>query len=260
MKLLVCAYSCLKDPDRRFGDGGEGVLGWNIVIKAYFVAKKLHKQVHFDIFHHVTYANDWMASYIGALLPVAYVRGPGGGAHRVPKNFLQGFSLKSHILENFRSLGQWLFRHDPIFILGHSKAESILVCNNEALNAIPEKWRDKARLFPVNGISNRDLSLLGSGEKSGDKFSVITAGKLIRIKNFDLAIRTFKMFNDKFKNSELTIVGQGPRFSYLNNLVQELGLQSSVHFEKWMPREELLSKMASSDVFLFPSLRDGGGA
>lgn len=31
IKVLICAFACLKDPDRRFGDGGEGVLGWNIV-------------------------------------------------------------------------------------------------------------------------------------------------------------------------------------------------------------------------------------
>jgi hypothetical protein len=48
-------------------------------LRAYFVVRKLHRQVGFDVFHHVTYANDWMASFIGALLPVPYVRGPGGG-------------------------------------------------------------------------------------------------------------------------------------------------------------------------------------
>lgn len=138
MKILVCAFACLKDPDGRFGfgEGGEGGLGWNIIlqlghffdvsvlthstnqeaiekiinkknnfkisfyyidlpkflnftkkwiqiyaylwqIKAYFVARKLHQKIRFDVFHHITYANDWMASYIGALLPVPYIRGPG---------------------------------------------------------------------------------------------------------------------------------------------------------------------------------------
>ena len=142
IKILVCAFACLVDPDRRFGSGGggESVLGRNMVlqlgrffdvcvlthsvnrdalekdqsfsnikfyyievpkffnftkkiiqiyayvwqIKAYFVAKKLHKENNFDAFHHVTYANDWMASYIGALLPVSYLRGPGEGLTMCP--------------------------------------------------------------------------------------------------------------------------------------------------------------------------------
>jgi len=48
-------------------------------IKAYFSARRLHRKLGFDLFHHITYANDWMTSFIGALLPVPYVRGPGGG-------------------------------------------------------------------------------------------------------------------------------------------------------------------------------------
>ena len=42
-------------------------------IKAYFAARKLHRRVRFDLFHHITYANDWMVSFIGALLPITYV-------------------------------------------------------------------------------------------------------------------------------------------------------------------------------------------
>jgi len=35
LKVFVCAVACLKNPDSRFGfsDGGEGVLGWNIVLQ-----------------------------------------------------------------------------------------------------------------------------------------------------------------------------------------------------------------------------------
>ena len=43
-------------------------------------------------------------------------------------------------------------------------------------------------------------------------------------------------------------------------MVRESGLGDKVRIEQWMPRSELLTKMASSDIFLFPSLRDGGGA
>ena len=34
-KVLICAFACVKDPDRRFGqgNGGEGVLGKNIVVQ-----------------------------------------------------------------------------------------------------------------------------------------------------------------------------------------------------------------------------------
>jgi len=62
-------------------------LPWQM--KAFLAARRLHQQVGFDLFHHVTYANDWMASFIGAQLAFPYIREPGGGAHRTPQKFLR---------------------------------------------------------------------------------------------------------------------------------------------------------------------------
>lgn len=321
MKVLVCAFSCLKDPDRRFGfgEGGEGILGWNLVlqlgkfhetyvlthtsnkeaiekrlppefynkinfcyinlspllnftkkriqvyaylwqIKAYFIAKGLHKNNHFDVFHHITYANDWMASFIGALLPIPYIRGPGGGAHRVPREFVKEYSLKEKLTQEIRSIGQWFFRHDPFFIISQNRARAILVCNQEAFDALPENWRAKAYFFPVNGISPEDLSLFESMQKrANESFVILSAGKLIKIKAFDLAIRTFKIFSDEVKKTKLIIIGEGPEHENLKKLVNKSNLEGKVIFQGWVSREKLLQEMLDCGVFLFPSLRDGGG-
>lgn len=240
--------------------GGIQIYAYLWQIKAYFFAQKLHQKFHFDVFHHVTYANDWMASFIGALLPIPYIRGPGGGAHRVPKRFLSEYSLWGRLWERLRAMGQWLFRHDPFFILGQWRTRALLVCNREALEAIPQRWRHKAFLFPVNGISSKDLALLASSRGSDGKFCVLSAGKLIRLKGFPLAIKAFDLFASSHPEAELEIIGDGPDRPHLESLVRQLQLQSQVRLPMWMPREELLVKMALCDVFLFPSLRDGGGA
>jgi glycosyltransferase involved in cell wall biosynthesis len=244
---------------------------------AYFVARRLHQQFHFDLFHHVTYANDWMASFIGAWLPIPYIRGPGGGAHRTPRTFLREYGVGARLWENIRAAGQWLFRHDPFFVLGQQRARALLVCNHEALRAIPRKWQDKAQLFPVNGVSSKDLDYTASAEEAArfvvgprtvedaverqrGKFSVLSAGKLIPVKGFGLAIKAFKLFLARFPEAEFTLIGDGPELPRLEALVTQLGVKEQVRIEKWMERAELLSKMRSCDVFLFPSLRDGGGA
>ncbi len=319
-KILLCAYSCLKDPDQRFGDGGEGVLGWNMVkqaarfaevavlthyknkpaidqklrqeplptasfyyirlpwgleilnrihggiqlaaylwqIRAYGIAKRLHAQQKFDLFHHTTYANDWMASFIGALLPVPYVRGPGGGAHVIPSAFLENYSLREICLEKLRSVGQWVFRHDPFFITGQNRAQTILVCNTEAFEALSPEWQKKAHFFPVNGIAQTDIHASLSQEKS--PFTCITAGKLLKLKNTDLAIRAFAVFYEKHPGSQFIIIGDGPEYARLEILAKSLGVSQAVQFKKWMAREQLLMEIAAADVFLFASLRDGGGA
>ncbi|MFZ6017572.1 MAG: glycosyltransferase family 4 protein [Nitrospirota bacterium] len=240
--------------------GGIQIYAYLWQLKAYFVARRLHRRFQFDVFHHVTYANDWMANFIGALLPVPYIRGPGGGAHRTPKAFLREYSLRGRLWERLRAAGQWLFRHDPFFILSQRRARVILVCNPEALKAIPRKWQHKAFLFPVNGISSRDLSLNEPSERDDEKFRILSAGKLLRLKGFALAIQAFKGFAERCPEAEFIIIGDGPELLRLKALVEKLGLQPQVQFEGWLPREELLIRMQSCDVFLFPSLRDGGGA
>jgi len=239
--------------------GGIQVYAYLWQIKAYFVAKKLHKEIHFDAFHHITYANDWMASYIGALLPIPYLRGPGGGAHRVPKSFAKEFNFKQRMAEKVRSFGQWFFRHDPFFVISQNKAKAILICNKEAFDALPQKWQKKAELFPVNGVSKEDLDLSKKIKKFQGSFSIITAGKLLKIKGFDLAIKAFADFSKISPEAELVIVGDGPEADNLKNLVKKLGIEDRVIFKGWLKREDVLKEMVNCDVFLFASLRDGGG-
>ena len=243
--------------------GGHQIYYYLWQIMAYFAARKLHQEHNFNLFHHVTYANDWMASFIGALLPVPYVRGPGGGAQRTPKGFLRLYSFKGRLWERLRAAGQWFFRHDPFFILGQSRAQAILVCNPEAFNALPAQWQEKAQLFSVNGVSADDLSKFpsepsGETHRNGD-FNVLSAGKFLPIKGFQLGIETFAAFAAKNPNTRFTIVGDGPDLQRLESMVRRSGVEDKVKFVGWLPREELLMRMASADVFLFPGLRDGGG-
>ena len=276
--------------------GGIQLYSYFWQVRAYLVARRLHREVRFDAFHHVTYANDWMASYIGALLPVPYLRGPGGGAHRTPQAFLRDYSLPDQLWERFRIFGQWVLRHDPIFIRGQRRARALLVCNREAADAIPARWKDKIRLFPVNGISAEDLQIFqgcatsgGRNTESSDQvdavpdlelqtpdsgprtycdpdsgrrtcFSVLSAGKLLSLKGYPLAIRAFAAFAQRHSGARLTIVGDGPERARLEEIVQDLAVENQIQLTKWMPRPDLLALMRQCDVFLFPSLRDGGGA
>lgn len=229
-------------------------------VKAYFVARGLNRKVNFNIFHHVTYANDWMASFIGALLPIPYLRGPGGGAQKIPRGFLRLDTLRGRFSEHCRTAGQWFFKHDPFFIIGQNRARTLLICNPEAMEAIPKKWRSKARLFPVNGVASVDFYQEPPTTPPDTHFRIITAGKLIPLKGFDLAIKAFELFHKKHVDSSLTIVGDGPELRRLVKMVKDAGLEEHVIFEKWMTREKLLGLISYSDVFLFSGLRDGGGA
>lgn len=228
-------------------------------IRAYFAARRLHKQWKFDLFHHITYANDWLANFIGAFLPIPYVRGPGGGAHSTPKQLMNEYPLGGRIWEKIRAVGQRVLRLDPIFIMGQNRAKALLLCNKEAIANVPKSWANKVHAFPVSGILPEDFEGLDSGPRTNDKFQVLTAGSLIRVKGFGLAIKAFKEFVAQFPEAQFNIVGSGPEEPRLRELVRIYGLEANVEFLGALPRKEVLRLMSNSDVFLFPSLRDGGG-
>jgi glycosyltransferase involved in cell wall biosynthesis len=89
---------------------------------------------------------------------------------------------------------------------------------------------------------------------------VLSAGSLIRVKGFGLVIRAFNEFAVKHPSCELRIIGSGPEEPRLKDLIERFKLHSKVRLIQAIPRDELLGEMACCDVFLFPSLRDGGGA
>jgi glycosyltransferase involved in cell wall biosynthesis len=229
-------------------------------IKAWRKARRLHGEIGFDIAHHVTFGNDWIASYIGAFLPVPFILGPVGGGQRTPRGLLAEYTRGGRLSERGRNAAQWLGRKDPIRRLCLRKAAAILVCNQETRDRIPKSRRSKAIFFPVNGVSSGDIASGTQPVPSSRSFRVLTAGRFHRLKGFALAVRGFHLFSRGFPDAELVIAGNGPEEESLRRLVGELGLGSKVRFTGWLPRAALLREMGRADVFLFPSFRDGGAA
>lgn len=229
-------------------------------ISAWRFAKKIHQEFHFDVAHHVTFGNDWMPSFIGAFLPVPFIWGPVGGGQRTPESFLKQYSFTGRLAETSRSFAQWIGRNFFPHKKCINKAKAILVCNYETRDKIPKQFLNKVHLFPVNGISEEYLNKDFQKQNPDDKFLILTAGRLHRLKGFAIAIKSFHEFSKKYRNSILEIVGKGHEENSLKRLVKDLQVEERIKFAPWLSRDKLLEKMRESDVFLFPSFRDGGGA
>lgn len=228
-------------------------------IKAYFLARRLHGRSKFDVFHHITFNNDWMPSFIGAYLPLPFIWGPMGGGQKVPVSLQKIIHWKNRINQNLRVFGQWFWRHTVFRKRCVQRALAILVCNKDTEEKIKTS-EPKIYSFPVNGISPDELGLrTDSSGQSNDVFRLIYAGRLDAIKGVNLGIKAFSLFAQHHLDSRFEIIGIGPEKDRLENLTKELGLGDKVLFMPWMERADLLSRMVESDVVLFPSFRDGGG-
>ena len=230
---------------------------WQIL--ALSRARKLHKRIGFDAAQHVTFNNDWIPSQIGAHLPVPFIWGPMGGGQRTPKAFFRDYKKTGVAADKVRLFGQWIGRH--LLLARHRsirRARAILVCNNETREKIPPRFQSRVHYFPVNGIAEEDLS--GPADRNSGEFHVMCAGRMIHWKNFSAGLEAFGIFAADHPDSRLSFVGRGPEREILGSLAEKLGLKERVRFIKWVPRRELFQKMRSSDVFLHPALREGGGA
>ncbi len=121
--------------------------------KAYLVARKLHQRVHFHAFHHLSYTTmtGWRVLSAPCCPFLTFEVQAGEHTGRRRRSF--GTTPSANVCwEQVRTIGQWLYRHDPFFVLGRRRAKAILVCNREALNAVPRKWQHKVQLFPLNGV------------------------------------------------------------------------------------------------------------
>lgn len=228
-------------------------------VKAFFFARRLYKNTHYDFFHHITFNNDWMPSFIGAFLPLPFIWGPVGGGQKVPRSFKKTIHWKTRINQSLRFAGQWFWRNTWFRRRCVKKALAILVCNTDTEEKIKTDEK-KLYFYPVNGISSKELKTSRSTfvEKSSE-FRIVYAGRLDAIKGINLGIEAFHVFSRKFPKSSFKIIGVGPERERLASLVESLNIRNKVEFISWMEREELLEQLRFSDVLLFPSLRDGGG-
>jgi glycosyltransferase involved in cell wall biosynthesis len=229
-------------------------------IKAFALARRLVRERRFDIFHQVTFANDWMPSFIGGYLDVPFIWGPLGGAHRTPPSLLSELGPRFRRKELVREALKDLWRATPFRRRGLMRARAVLVCNRETENALAPV-REKLRFFPVNGINADEIPPEPDRDRAPSRaFEVLFAGRLDPIKGLKLGVRAFARFNRSHPRAGFEIIGTGEAEGEVRALIRSLGLEDRVRLTPWMARGELMRRLQSCDVLLFPSFRDGGGA
>src|SRR5437660_1782933 len=183
--------------------------------------------------------------------PIPFVIGPLNGGLPWPPGFIQLDNQREWIsgLRNayrFLPFARSTYRHAAAIIAASSQ-----VCAEFA------KYRDKLFFIPEPGIGP---SLCCGGSRSsepGAKLELIFVGCLVPGKACDLALRAAAPLL-RSDAARLTVVGDGPERKRLEQLARSLGVEKAVSFCGWVSHADVLNRMRSADVFVFPSLRDNG--
>lgn len=139
--------------------------------------------------------------------------------------------------------------------------ESFAIKNASAIIIIYDfirRYAEKMGAKNINLIYNRiDLSQFSPNVEPAFRESkpvVICVGRLMKEKNQECLIRAVKDLDVK-----LLLIGDGPQYDELSNLVKELKVQDKVRFERAVPHKDIHRYYASADVFALP-IKYGGFA
>lgn len=227
---------------------------WQIAI--YFTARKLHREVQFDLMHHVTYGRYSAPSFL-FLLPLPFIWGPLGGGESVPYSFWLDFSLSNKVYEALRSLARLVGEVDPFVRLTAHRSSVAITSTSETSARLKKLGVRRIEVIPgQTGINQYELEEFGNlpeiSEQKGIRF--VSIGRLLHWKGFHLGLRAFAHAN--ISESEYWVIGDGPERKHLEALATELGVSDRVRFFGNLPRDKTLYHLGQCDALVHPSLHD----
>jgi len=246
---------------RFWKDRGHGMHAYYYLwqIGVFFVARRLHRKVSFDLVHHATLVNYWMPSLL-ALLPIPFIWGPVGGGESAPLAFRRSFSLRGRLYEGMRDLARSVAQFDPFVRLVAQRAALGIATTEETAARLRKLGCPKVTVLSQAALPREEIAQLGALTfRQSNPFRLVSIGDLLHLKGFELGLCAFARFQARFPATEYWIIGDGPERKRLKKLVHSLGLASIVRFWGAIPRSEVLEMLADCDVLVHPSLHDSGG-
>ncbi|MDF5728061.1 MAG: glycosyltransferase family 4 protein [Rhizonema sp. PD38] len=224
-------------------------------IQAYFVARRLHREIGFDLIHHVTFGNYWTPSFL-SLLPIPFVWGPVGGGESAPLSFRSDFGLKGVVYETVRDIARTLGEQNPFVRLTAQRSSLVLVATQETATRLQKMGVKQLKFVSgQTGLSKEEIDQLKAlTRKSSSPVRFLSIGRLLHWKGFHLGLQAFALA--KLTDAEYWVIGDGSQRTRLELLAQKLGIAEKVKFLGNLSRQEVLRKLEECHVVVHPSLHD----
>ena len=94
-----------------------------------------------------------------------------------------------------------------------------------------------------------------AGPAKGGPLRLLSAGRLVRIKRYDTALRALARLRDAAPGTAFRydLAGSGPEEARLRELAARLGFGGEVRFHGWLEAEETRALLRECDLFLHPA-------
>lgn len=226
-------------------------------IQAYFVALKLHREIGFDLAHHVTFVKYSAPSFL-SLLPIPLVWGSVGGGESAPAPFWRDFSFRARLYEYARNIVRKTGELDPFVRMTARRSAVVRATTADTAKRLYQMGAPDVQIVPEVGLLDDEIEALSQYPLPSEQpVRFISMGRLLHWKGFHLGVQAFAAA--KLPNAEYWIVGDGPELERLKQLACDQGVEKQVKFWGRLAREQTLARLGESHVLVHPSLHDSGG-
>ena len=211
----------------------------------------------FDVVHAMTpILPRFPVKLSGACTNTPFLLGPVNGGLPFPRGFQDIEKKESAHFNALRALVRFL----PGYRATYKKADRILAGSGYTRGMLASLFpgkRDVMSLFAENGIPDTFFSTPRTAPPQGP-IKLLFVGRLVPYKGADMLIEALARL--PLVDFELTIIGDGPERTRLQELARGWELEDRITFTGWIPQEETARHYKNADLFCFPSIREFGGA
>ncbi|TXD47761.1 glycosyltransferase family 4 protein [Polaribacter sp. IC073] len=222
------------------------------------VVKKLKKEHQFDYAMHLTMGSLWMPTFL-PFFNMPFIWGPVGGGDGEPNSFLKELPFKQRMLQYVRIVMNALAFIHPSILIPCFKAKVILARTQNSANVIPKLFKSKVRVMLETAMEPDIFEYQHSAnpELIKQDIRLITTGRLMPSKNIIAAVRCISYIPASY-NIVFTIIGSGIEKEKIEKEIVRTNQENRIKIISEIPRTEVLKELSNSDIYLFPSLREGG--
>ncbi len=249
----------VRHPLRRLG--GVPVLGWTPYylwqLIAYRRARALHREVRFDLCHHVTFAS-WRVPSLLWRLGIPLVWGPLGGGQVSPRGFASVFGTRGRMIEAARRVFQRLSLADPLVRATVRRAAVVVAANSATKEFLRRLGRANVEQLLETAAPDTIPAATARAEHAAGPFELLWVGAFHPRKALPLLLEAIARLAGRVE-VRVTVVGDGIEGRRWRSVAARLGVADRVHFAGILPFAETLRFYESADAFVFTSLRDTSG-
>ena len=228
---------------------------WQLCVLPKYL--RLSHKFRFDYTLHLTFGSIWLPTTL-PFVPIPFIVAPIGGGEGVPKSFIRDLPMKSRIPQVLRYSLRYLHMISPLFLFTSFRAKLIFVRTEQTKRFLLPFFHKKCYCLLETAMPEYILDFGKkwlNRTKESNELKIITTGRLIPFKNVMVLLESI---NQVSIPCTLTVIGSGSESKKIKSFIKKNNLQDQVTVIDKLEHKEVLKLLELSELFIFPSLREGG--